>query len=352
MVLTARENKATRAGMPTRQRRTSTWAAALALAMLSGCHRGGPASGSTVAAGSLLADGRQLTRSEVLLQVISVPHSEVASRLGPHRIESATRYTITPLASPKAGPDVVAGFRADSPVQPYENSAAWESTAAALEEKRLIEVDEHGALHLSNQNDHGYGIEAIVEGQSLYMRLQNAPFVRRQPEGDEVERLRAVAYESGASLLETVASSLYLSPPSEITRLGRPAWAVALSRQDGVATRRPVDVPGKAWRGHVIVEAIDGQAVVDRQRGTLLELKLSVRFQAPRGPVPAGTPSVEGERVQVEAQHELHVVALGNKVEAVKAPSEWIDPPMRPRPTLEKQELLNGLQGSAGLGRP
>jgi hypothetical protein len=325
---------------------------ALALTALSGCHRGGSGSGSAAAPGALLADGRGLTRSEVLLQLVGVPHSEVAGRMGPHRIESVTRYTITPLSSPKTGPDVTPGFRADSPVQPYENSAAWESAAATLEEKRLIEVDEQGTLHLSNQNDHGYGIEAVIEPQQLYMRLQHAPFVRRVPEGDEVERLRAVAYESGAALLETVSSSLYLSPPSEITRLGRPAWAVALSRQDGVAPRRTVDVPGKAWRGSVTVEAIDGQAVVDRQRGTLLELKLSVRFQASRGPVPPGTPSVEGERVQVEAQHELHVVALGNKVELIKAPSEWVDPPMRPRPTLDKQELLNGLQGSTGPGRP
>lgn len=338
--------------MPQRQRRTSTWAAALALTAVCGCHRGGSGSGTGAAPGSLLADGRQLTRSEVLLQVVGVPHSEVASRLGPHRIESLTRYTITPLSSPKVGPDVTAGFRAETPVQPYENSAAWESGAATLEEKRLVEVDEQGALHLSSQNDHGYGMEAVVDHQHLYMRLQHAPFVRRIPEGDEVERLRAVAYESGAALLESVASALYLSPPSETNRLGRPAWAVALSRQDGVSPRRTVDAPGKAWRGHVIVEAIDGQAVVDRQRGTLLELKLSVRFQAPRGPVPPGTPSVEGERVQVEAQHELHVVALGNKVEAIKTPSDWVDPPMRPRPTLDKQELLNGLQGSAVPGRP
>lgn len=351
-VLTALENRATRAGMPQRQRRISTWTCALALTALCGCHRGGPASASNVAPGSLLSDGRSLTRSEVLLQVVGVPHSEVASRLGPHRIESLTRYTVTPLSSPKAGPDVTAGFRAESPVQPYESGAGWESAPATLEEQRLVEQDERGGLHLSNQNDHGYGMEAVVEGQHLYMRLAHAPFVRRLPEGDEVERLRAVAYESGASLLETVASSLYLSPPSETTRLGRPAWAVALSRQDGVAPRRAVDAPGKAWRGSVIVEAIDGQAVVDRQRGTLLELKLSVRFQAPRGPAPPGTPSVEGERVQVEAQHELRVVALGNKVEAIKVPSEWVDPPMRPRPTLEKQELLNGLQGSVGAGRP
>lgn len=322
--------------------------ASLALASLLtvGCHRGGsdPAGGG---AQGLFADGRALTRSDVLLQLIGVPHSDVASRLGAHRIESVTRWTITPLSSPKAGPDVVAGFRADTPVQPYDSGAGWESGATTLEEKRVIEVDETGRLHLSNQNDHGYGIEAIADREYLYMRMANAPYVRRTPEGDEVERLRATAYESGASLLETVASALYLSPPSETSRLGRAAWAVALSRQEqGSTPRRPsggTAVAGKAWRGGVIAEAIDGQAVVDRQRGTLLDLKLSVRFQAPRGPVPPGTASVEGERVQIEAQHETRVVALGSKVEHVATPAEWIDPPTRPRPALEKQELLSGM---------
>lgn len=324
----------------------------LALLLLSACQRGGR--GESAAGGGLLSDGRQLTRSEVMLQLVSVSHSEVAARLGPHRIESVTRYTVTPLSSPKAGPDVAAGFRADTPVQPYEGSGGWESVAASLEEKRVIEVDEGGRLRLSNQNDHGYGVDAVVDGHYLYMRLQNAPYIRRTPEGDEVERLRALGYESGSSLLETVASALYLSPPSETTRLGRPAWAVALSRQEGVSARRTTGqaAPGKAWREQVLVEAIEGQAVVDRQRGTLLELKLSVRFSSPRGPVPAGTPGAEGERVQVEAQHEFHVTSLGKKGDVISAPGEWIDPPMRPRPALDKQELLSGLTGGSPAGRP
>lgn len=358
MLLTALANNVTRAAMPywsIRAGRLLTGRLpllALLLLPLSACQRGGR--GEPAARGGLLSDGRQLTRSEVMLQLVSVAHSEVAARLGPHRIESVTRYNVTPLSSPKAGPDVVAGFRADTPVQPYEGTGAWESGATSLEEKRAIEVDEAGRLRLSNQNDHGYGVEAVVDGHYLYMRMQNAPYVRRVPEGDEVERLRALGYESGAALLETVAASLYLSPPSETSRLGRPAWAVALSRQEGAVARRATGqaAPGKAWREQVLVEAIEGQAVVDRQRGTLLELKLSVRFSAPRGPVPPGTPTVEGERVQIEAQHEFHVTSLGKKGEAISAPSEWIDPPMRPRPALDKQELLSGLTGGANVGRP
>jgi hypothetical protein len=61
-----------------------------------------------------------------------------------------------------------------------------------------------------------------------------------------------------------------------------------------------------------------------------------VRFVAPR---------TEGssERVQVEAQHSLKVVQLGAAVAPILPPTEWSEPPTRPRPMLDRQELLNGL---------
>jgi hypothetical protein len=95
----------------------------------------------------------------------------------------------------------------------------------------------------------------------------------------------------------------------------------------------------------VAVDSLSGYAVVDRARGALLELRMAVRFQAPRPKGLPGTPDADGEQVQVEAQHELRAVALGDSVAAVKAPAagEWIDPPTRSRSALEKQELLNGL---------
>jgi hypothetical protein len=84
---------------------------------------------------------------------------------------------------------------------------------------------------------------------------------------------------------------------------------------------------------------LDGTVTIDRQKGTLLTLQLHVRFVAPRPESAAGG----GERVQVEAEHQVRVVALEKDVPAIAAPAEWIDPPSRPRPMLERQELLNGL---------
>src|SRR6185295_10493820 len=141
--------------------------------------------------------------------------------------------------------------------------------------------------HLESQNDHGYGVEALLHRDLLYLRMRYAPFIRHRPEGDELERLRALGYEPGAALLEAVAPFVFLSTPSETTRLGRPAWQVQLSRQQAANDKHPPSLPpGKAWRGEVAVETLDGYAVVDRQRGTLLELRLAVRFSAARGKAP------------------------------------------------------------------
>lgn len=290
-------------------------------------------------------DEKTLSRTDILLQLARIPHAEVTTRLGAHRLESHTRWTITPLGATRpegAPPDVTPGFRDGNPARPFEGAAAFENAPTTLDETRFIEVDAGGRLQLSTQNDHGYGVEAVLAQDALYLRMRHAPYIRHRPDGDELERLRALAYEPGTALLEAVAPFVYLSTPSETSRLGRPAWQVSLSRQQAAAREVPPGL-GKAWRGTVEVETLDGYAVVDRQRGALLELKLQVRFTTARGKAPPGTAPAEAERVQVAAQHEFAAVALGKDVVNIQLPAEWSEPPARSRPTLDKQELLNGL---------
>ncbi|HRI53000.1 MAG TPA: hypothetical protein PLW65_22755 [Pseudomonadota bacterium] len=293
--------------------------------------------------------GAELTRADLLLQLLSLSHAEVTARLGAHRIESQTQWSITPVvaagAAAAAGPSPVKpGFKADSPAQPYDGAAAWESTAVTLDETRSIAVDAAGRLQLASQNDHGTGVEAVLDQNFLYLRMRYAPYIRYKAEGDQVTRLRAMAYESGASLLEAVAPYVRLSAPVEATAAGRAAWQVTLSRQDAPVGGRDKRPSGSLWRAATAVDMLNGTVTIDRQKGTLLTLQLHVRFVAPR---PESSPG-GGERVQVEAEHQVRVVALEKDVPAITAPAEWIDPPSRPRPMLDRQELLNGLSP----GRP
>lgn len=306
----------------------------------------------------------QVGRSDGLIQLAALPHAELASRMGPHRVESSTRWVVTPVQSQKPGtgtgtaqapprpPEVQPGFKAGDPVNPYEGSAAWDSAPVTLDEERVIEVDAAGRLHAQSQNDHGYGVEAVLDQEFLYMRMRYAPYVRRRSEGDEATRLRAVAYEPGAAIMEVVAPYLKVSIPTETTFVGRPAWIVTLSRKDASPGVLPAAPPGgkpdpSAWRAATAVEQLEGVAVIDRERGTLLDIKLDARFVSPRGtgaPTSTGRPpAAPDEKVQVEVHHRSRVAALGSAVAAVAVPAEWIDPPTRPRPMLDKQELLSGL---------
>ena len=335
---------------------------ALTLALLPGCKRAGgenfgqfePAVVPSAAPG-----GVDLTRADLLLQLLSISHAEVTARLGPHRIESQTRWSITPVVVPGAGAAsgtsgaaaVRPGFRPDSPAQLFDGGAAFESVAVTLEETRSIAVDAAGRLQLASQNDHGTGVEAVLDQSFLYLRMRYAPYIRYKPEGDQVNRLRASAYESGAALLEAVAPYVRLSAPTEATVVGLPAWRVSLSQKDvpaGVREKGPSG-PLSAWRGTTAVDILEGTVTVDRQKGTLLTLRLHERFVATR---PSAGNSATTERVQVEVDHQVQVVAIGAGVPAITPPAEWIDPPTRPRPMLDRQELLNGLLPGRPEGRP
>ena len=208
--------------------------------------------------------GAELTRADLLLQLLSLSHAEVTARLGAHRIESQTQWSITPVvaAGAAAGPSPVKpGFKADSPAQPYDGGAAWESTAVTLDETRSIAVDAAGRLQLVSQNDHGTGVEAVLDQNFLYLRMRYAPYIRYKAEGDQVTRLRAMAYESGASLLEAVAPYVRLSAPVEAMAAGLPVVATAVGDVPGIVAEdnKPLIVEADD-------EADDGQHEEDEEQ--------------------------------------------------------------------------------------
>lgn len=277
-----------------------------------------------------------LVRGDRLLKVLSLTHKEVSTRLGPHRIESQTRWTITPIPSQRAAqvPPVQPGFKLGSPAQPFSGDDAFETAPVTMQETRFVEVDPSGRIHLGSENDHGGGIEAVTDPQYIFSKMRYQPFVRYRNEGSHSERLRQMAFDTGVALVETVGHRLKLGTPNSGNTHGRSTWQVALKMAD--TAQVPLRSQGSAWRGAVNVESVEGLATVDREQGVPLAIELAVRFVAPR-------PGVPDERVQVEATHVMQVVALGGEAVKFAIPSEFSDPPVRPRPQLDRQELLGGL---------
>lgn len=292
-----------------------------------------PASSSTQT--SFLAANEQV-REDVLLQIVSLSHRELSARLGPHRVETHSRYSITPIPSPRAAqvPPVAQGFRADSPAQPFAGEDAYETAPVSLSETRFVEIDAEGRLHLGTTTDHDGGIEAFADAQNLLSRMRHEPCFRFRNEGDRLENLRRVAFDSGAALLETVAHKLQLGMPQSGSLHHRDTWQVALSLSEQASV--PRNANGSAWRGAVQVESLSGTATIDRDKHVPLALELNVRFVALR-------PGVPDEKVQVEATHKMGVVALGKEAIRIALPTDCAPSPVRPRPQLDRQDLLNGL---------
>lgn len=309
----------------------------LDLALTAGCAREGDEnlglSGLSEPAAGRVMDSKKLAKFDTLLEVVTQPYaSGPLVRLLPHRLEVHTSWKIRP------------------PPPPDKRAATHEAAPVALEEDALLESDGKGGLHVLHNNDHGYGSEAVVLGETLYIRMRYGPYVRRHVEGDEVARLSAAAADTGAALLEALAPWLEPSASTPVAAFGRPALRVTLrARSEPVRSRL---LPGKnagsqavpkAWRQGLRVESLDGVAVLDQASGAVLGLRLAAVFHAPRaGEAKGGAASPQAPQVTVEVTHRSTVDALGQAV-TLAAPKDAIDTPVRPRPLLDQRELLDGL---------
>lgn len=265
-------------------------------------------------------DARALSRPGALAGIAALPHAELDRHLGAHTLAAHTSWKITP----------------SGPSRPNA-----EALPASLEEEMTIEADGKGALRVQHDNDHGYGTEAVLLSDSLYMRLRHQPFIHRRPEGDEVARLLRAA-DNSAALLGLLAPFTEVGKPEPVQAFGRPAFKLQLSRRAApLKELRPRDktAPGQAWRQATTVEALEGAAIVDRDGGVLLGLRLRATFQAPRG---APEKEKDTPHVRVEVTHRATVDRPAEGV-TVTRPREAIDAPARPRPMLDHQELLDGL---------
>lgn len=275
-------------------------------------------------------------RGNSLLEAFSLPHSEVSARLGPHRYEMQTRWSILPLPSHQKTqiPPVQQGFRVDSPAQPFAGDDAMETVPVTLAETRFIEVDSAGRIHLGCETDHDSGFEAFSDPPFVFSRMKHQPVFRYRDENSHADRLRVIAFDTGVALLSAVSHRLKLGMPESGASQNRAAWQVTLALADSEIALPPIQDVSQLRAASI--DQISGVATVDREKGVPLGLTLSVRFVAPR-------PGLPDEQVRVEATHTLQVVALGKDAVHFVVPTDFSAPPTRVRPQLDRQELLSGL---------
>src|SRR5687767_6327865 len=134
------------------------------LCLVAGCSRG---TDENLGMGSkpqpAAVDVAKLTQPTELLRVLALPGSELDRRLGARHVEASSSVKLEPPGKP----------------------------AETLDETFKLDSDGAGALHLTHDNSRQMGIEAVVHGGELYVRPRYGKFIKRRPEGDELDRLRA-----------------------------------------------------------------------------------------------------------------------------------------------------------------
>lgn len=339
--------------------------AGLTLGALAGCHRdGGEGEPAVQTPAQVRREAlSRLTRPHGLLHLLQGPSGAAAGlgagwllRLLPAqgtptqpaahggqalRLTATTRYEVTPSAQEE--PDA-------APVKLTEDSEIQ------------ADADPAGGLRIVHNNDHGYGVEALQIKEWLYLKTRPLPFVRRRPEDDEIPRLLAAA-EGSDALLELLSphlevavdaaaeekdSAIPLTLRLRAEAVPLPAGVGPQRGSLGSARGRSDHEASRRWRTATTVESLSGKAVFDPQQRALLSLQLNAAFTAPR---PLTGDGRKTSPVQVRVEHRMNL-ALGASTDKgsslVTAPPEWLEPPTRPRPMLDRQELLDGLTNQRG----
>jgi hypothetical protein len=275
----------------------------LPLCALAGCRRSGDENLGLRGRGEeVRADLEHLDHPAELARAITLPALDQGKRLGPCTRESKTKLAV-------------------------DSGTAHD----ALEETVRLELDGHGASHLTRETSHGGGIEAIATGEDYYVKLRYGAFTKRKPDGDEVPHALDEAAQTLQGYLQVLGRFARLEPAGEQTVDGRRARGVRLTLSPSPATEKADEK--RAWQAAAAASALDGEVWVDAESGAVLKARLTAAYTAQRGQRAIAVKLDYNERL-----------TLGQPAK-IDAPAVWSPAPSRPRPLLDRQVLLEGLSG-------
>lgn len=247
-------------------------------------------------------DVAKLTNPAELLRALSVGGAPLDQMLGPHRMQASSSLK---LELPGAKPE-------------------------ALDETFDVAFDGR-ALRLRHENEQDYGFETITDGNRLWVKPRYGKYVLRKVEGDELERLRKTAELPAAAWLRLLLPSVQVSEAGRAQVGGRPGVKLALSARSTPGAPTPTSEPGKAWRRTMQVKYLSGDVVVDAKSGAPLAVRLDAGFSFER----------DGHTLNATLAFKQTTMAEAGTIEL---PTEFVTL-TRPRPMLDRQQLLDGLVG-------
>ncbi|MGZ3405448.1 MAG: hypothetical protein ACXVAN_03325 [Polyangia bacterium] len=272
------------------------------LILVCACGRHGDENLGLASGKSASVDVAKLTQPDELVHALSLSGKDLDAKLGAHRMDATESLKLE----------------------------LGDKQTAALEETFAVQADGHGGVHVVHDNSRGNGFEAVALNDDLYVKPRYGKFVRRKIESDELQRLRATAETAAASDLELVERFVQVREAGTATVAGHPGVKLTLSARSAPDAATTESEAGRKWRETVNVRYIDGDVVLDSKSGAPLAVRLEAQYTFVR----------DGKPVQATLSYKQSTTA---ETGAVAAPADWTTL-VRPRPMLDRQQLLEGLK--------
>jgi hypothetical protein len=205
-----------------------------------------------------------------LLALLDARHRRVRRALGPHRLQWAATYSLTP----------------DSPAEGNPEVGKPRTTALAVDDRLELVWDASGdadvdqlRFSLSQHQDAEHGRDVVVEGGRMHVRSPHRPWYWHPLEGEIHEAWLDDAYAAAHDAVEFIAPAVAWRDAGAVTIGERPArrFEAELSaerRHDLV----PADV-GSAWRSRAKLDAASAAVVLDLETAAWLEVTVEASYR-------------------------------------------------------------------------
>lgn len=315
---------------PQRARAALTPAVLAAVCLAGGCTSSEPGEASDNPGGLVRATAAR-TRAPVdvaragrdpgeLVRAAQVPHRRVAEALGAHRFRSTTAVTVR----------------------------EGETAMQELTVETAIDIDAGGAFHAVSENSMDYGREVYFKDGYLYLAPRYSKFHRRRPNTpDEPAAIRDAMYAELGAHLELIAGSIQVEDGGEVSHGSREARAVAIRKAAQPRRAQAAQAPQRAWRRDAVVEAAEGEIVLDGDTGVPLAATLR------------GTLAFERDgrsfTMSFTVDHAIEDTGEdGGQAPDIEVPGadRLVATPLRSREVADRDTLLEGIAPPARKARP
>lgn len=203
-----------------------------------------------------------------------------------------------------------------------------------LADKTTLEMGDKREFHALYENSADYGREAIFAKQKLYLRPRYQKWHGRLPETfEEPGQLRDSYFSPVAATWDLIAPATELTDKGAVQVAGRAGRKIMVKLAPSPRENPHEALPQRKWRETRTISAVDGEVVIDVEKGVPLSIDLTGAVAFSR----------EGRRFTMKLAIKGAVTKLGTSDITTPAEADVIAAPARRPEVDERDYLLHGI---------